>query len=87
MSAALFGRRAKAFSSLMFQVGSYGGKLKYTISYVSGSRGTASDDGEVQIIVSMSSGLARCFSPMVTCFCSIYWLLNGRSHRVMTSLS
>lgn len=47
----------------MFQVGSYGGKLKYTISYVSGSRGTAPDDGEIQIIVSMSSGLIHCFSP------------------------
>nr|XP_046254096.1 basement membrane-specific heparan sulfate proteoglycan core protein isoform X4 [Scatophagus argus] len=32
------------------KVGSYGGKLKYTISYVAGPRGTVLDDGDVQII-------------------------------------
>ncbi|XP_073326188.1 basement membrane-specific heparan sulfate proteoglycan core protein [Pagrus major] len=32
------------------KVGSYGGKLKYTISYVAGPRGTLLDDGDVQII-------------------------------------
>ncbi|XP_060913973.1 basement membrane-specific heparan sulfate proteoglycan core protein isoform X5 [Labrus mixtus] len=32
------------------KVGSYGGKLKYTISYVAGTRGTTLDDGDVQII-------------------------------------
>lgn len=37
----------------MFQVGSYGGKLKYTISYVAGPRGTLLDDADVQIIVSV----------------------------------
>lgn len=37
----------------LFQVGSYGGKLQYTISYVAGPRGTVLDDGDVQIIVSV----------------------------------
>ncbi|XP_035512277.1 basement membrane-specific heparan sulfate proteoglycan core protein isoform X12 [Morone saxatilis] len=32
------------------KVGSYGGKLKYTISYVAGPRGTLLDDGDIQII-------------------------------------
>ncbi|XP_029690402.1 basement membrane-specific heparan sulfate proteoglycan core protein isoform X5 [Takifugu rubripes] len=32
------------------KVGSYGGKLKFTISYVAGPRGTVLDDGDVQII-------------------------------------
>ncbi|XP_068162728.1 basement membrane-specific heparan sulfate proteoglycan core protein isoform X3 [Antennarius striatus] len=32
------------------KVGSYGGKLKYTISYVAGQRGTTIDDADVQII-------------------------------------
>ncbi|XP_028266708.1 basement membrane-specific heparan sulfate proteoglycan core protein isoform X10 [Parambassis ranga] len=32
------------------KVGSYGGKLKYTISYVAGLRGTLLDDADVQII-------------------------------------
>lgn len=32
------------------KVGSYGGKLKYTITYVSGSRGTELEDADVQII-------------------------------------
>ncbi|XP_075898523.1 basement membrane-specific heparan sulfate proteoglycan core protein [Nelusetta ayraudi] len=32
------------------KVGSYGGKLKYTISFVAGPRGTILDDGDVQII-------------------------------------
>ncbi|KAM3617456.1 uncharacterized protein V6R79_006391 [Siganus canaliculatus] len=32
------------------KVGSYGGKLKYAISYVAGPRGTVLDDGDVQII-------------------------------------
>ncbi|CAG03826.1 unnamed protein product, partial [Tetraodon nigroviridis] len=32
------------------KVGSYGGKLQYTISYVAGPRGTVLDDGDVQII-------------------------------------
>ncbi|XP_029973802.1 basement membrane-specific heparan sulfate proteoglycan core protein isoform X2 [Salarias fasciatus] len=32
------------------KVGSYGGKLKYTISYVSGPRGTLLEDADVQII-------------------------------------
>ncbi|XP_051914453.1 basement membrane-specific heparan sulfate proteoglycan core protein isoform X3 [Hippocampus zosterae] len=32
------------------KVGSYGGKLKYTISYVAGSRGTLLEDADVQII-------------------------------------
>ncbi|XP_072305364.1 basement membrane-specific heparan sulfate proteoglycan core protein isoform X2 [Eucyclogobius newberryi] len=32
------------------KVGSYGGKLKYTISYVAGPRGTPLDDADVQII-------------------------------------
>ncbi|XP_068454510.1 basement membrane-specific heparan sulfate proteoglycan core protein isoform X9 [Clinocottus analis] len=32
------------------KVGSYGGKIKYSISYVAGSRGTLLDDGDVQII-------------------------------------
>ncbi|XP_044068676.1 basement membrane-specific heparan sulfate proteoglycan core protein isoform X9 [Siniperca chuatsi] len=32
------------------KVSSYGGKLKYTISYVAGPRGTLLDDGDVQII-------------------------------------
>ncbi|KAM9343546.1 basement membrane-specific heparan sulfate proteoglycan core protein [Pholidichthys leucotaenia] len=32
------------------KVGSYGGKLKYTISYVAGSRGTLLEDTDVQII-------------------------------------
>ncbi|XP_074498541.1 basement membrane-specific heparan sulfate proteoglycan core protein isoform X4 [Sebastes fasciatus] len=32
------------------KVGSYGGKIKYTISYVAGPRGTLLDDGDVQII-------------------------------------
>lgn len=38
----------------MLQVGSYGGKLKYTISYVPtpGARGSTVDDANVQIIVS-----------------------------------
>uniref|UniRef100_A0AAX7TUG3 Heparan sulfate proteoglycan 2 n=1 Tax=Astatotilapia calliptera TaxID=8154 RepID=A0AAX7TUG3_ASTCA len=36
------------------KVGSYGGKLKYTISYVAGPRGTLLDDADVQIIVSIS---------------------------------
>lgn len=36
------------------QVGSYGGKLKYTISYVAGPRGTQLEDADVQIIVSTS---------------------------------
>ncbi|KAK9515159.1 hypothetical protein VZT92_025826 [Zoarces viviparus] len=31
-------------------VGSYGGKIKYSISYVAGPRGTLLDDGDVQII-------------------------------------
>uniref|UniRef100_A0A672H4F7 Heparan sulfate proteoglycan 2 n=1 Tax=Salarias fasciatus TaxID=181472 RepID=A0A672H4F7_SALFA len=35
------------------KVGSYGGKLKYTISYVSGPRGTLLEDADVQIIVSI----------------------------------
>lgn len=34
------------------KVSSYGGKLKYTISYVAGSRGTLLEDADVQIIVS-----------------------------------
>ena len=40
--------------SPMLQVGSYGGKLKYTISYVPtpGTRGSMVDDANVQIIVS-----------------------------------
>lgn len=37
------------------QVGSYGGKLKYTISYVAGQRGTQLEDADVQIIVSSPS--------------------------------
>ncbi|KAK2851858.1 hypothetical protein Q5P01_008134 [Channa striata] len=32
------------------KVGSYGGKLKYTISYVAGPRGTLLDDADIQII-------------------------------------
>nr|XP_020441243.1 basement membrane-specific heparan sulfate proteoglycan core protein isoform X3 [Monopterus albus] len=32
------------------KVGAYGGKLKYTISYVAGPRGTQLDDADVQII-------------------------------------
>ncbi|MEQ2271246.1 hypothetical protein XENORESO_001556, partial [Xenotaenia resolanae] len=32
------------------KVGSYGGKLKYTITYVTGSRGTELEDADVQII-------------------------------------
>ncbi|XP_056280235.1 basement membrane-specific heparan sulfate proteoglycan core protein isoform X13 [Pseudoliparis swirei] len=32
------------------KVGSYGGKIKYSISYVAGPRGTLLDDGDVQII-------------------------------------
>ncbi|XP_056242096.1 basement membrane-specific heparan sulfate proteoglycan core protein isoform X12 [Seriola aureovittata] len=32
------------------KVGSYGGKLKYTVSYVAGPRGTLLDDADVQII-------------------------------------
>ncbi|XP_076597098.1 basement membrane-specific heparan sulfate proteoglycan core protein isoform X2 [Chaetodon auriga] len=32
------------------KVGSYGGKLKYTISYVAGPRGTLLDDDDIQII-------------------------------------
>ncbi|CAN9515659.1 unnamed protein product [Ophioblennius macclurei] len=32
------------------KVGSYGGKLKYTISYVAGSRGTLLEDADIQII-------------------------------------
>ncbi|KAM6977222.1 basement membrane-specific heparan sulfate proteoglycan core protein [Aplochiton taeniatus] len=32
------------------KVGSYGGKLRYTISYVSGPRGTVVDDADVQIV-------------------------------------
>ncbi|XP_035997428.1 basement membrane-specific heparan sulfate proteoglycan core protein isoform X6 [Fundulus heteroclitus] len=32
------------------KVGSYGGKLKYTITYVAGSRGTELEDADVQII-------------------------------------
>ncbi|XP_054634283.1 basement membrane-specific heparan sulfate proteoglycan core protein isoform X11 [Dunckerocampus dactyliophorus] len=32
------------------KVGSYGGKLKYTISYVAGARGTVLEDADVQII-------------------------------------
>ncbi|KAJ4923881.1 hypothetical protein JOQ06_028136, partial [Pogonophryne albipinna] len=32
------------------KVGSYGGKLKFTVSYVAGARGTLIDDGDVQII-------------------------------------
>lgn len=39
---------------IVFQVGSYGGKLKYTISYVAGPRGTQLEDADVQIIVSTS---------------------------------
>lgn len=39
----------------IFQMGSYGGKLKYTITYVSGSRGTELEDADVQIIVSIAS--------------------------------
>ncbi|CDQ97547.1 unnamed protein product, partial [Oncorhynchus mykiss] len=31
-------------------VSSYGGKLKYTISYVAGQRGTAIEDPDIQII-------------------------------------
>ena len=34
-------------------MGSYGGKLKYTISYVASPRGTLLDDADVQIIVSL----------------------------------
>uniref|UniRef100_A0A8C9YF87 Heparan sulfate proteoglycan 2 n=1 Tax=Sander lucioperca TaxID=283035 RepID=A0A8C9YF87_SANLU len=34
------------------KVGSYGGKLKYSVSYVAGPRGTILEDGDVQIIVS-----------------------------------
>uniref|UniRef100_A0AAR2IJ36 Heparan sulfate proteoglycan 2 n=1 Tax=Pygocentrus nattereri TaxID=42514 RepID=A0AAR2IJ36_PYGNA len=49
------------------KVGSYGGKLKYTVSYVPGPRGAPIDDVDVQIIVSntrrkwcaVSSGPAR----------------------------
>uniref|UniRef100_A0A8C5EK91 Heparan sulfate proteoglycan 2 n=1 Tax=Gouania willdenowi TaxID=441366 RepID=A0A8C5EK91_GOUWI len=32
------------------KVGSYGGKLKYTISYVAGTRGTLLEDADIQII-------------------------------------
>ncbi|XP_034731621.1 basement membrane-specific heparan sulfate proteoglycan core protein isoform X13 [Etheostoma cragini] len=32
------------------KVGSYGGKLKYSVSYVAGPRGTIIEDGDVQII-------------------------------------
>ncbi|KAA8591296.1 hypothetical protein FQN60_002239 [Etheostoma spectabile] len=32
------------------KVGSYGGKLKYSVSYVAGPRGTILEDGDVQII-------------------------------------
>uniref|UniRef100_A0A674DER8 Heparan sulfate proteoglycan 2 n=1 Tax=Salmo trutta TaxID=8032 RepID=A0A674DER8_SALTR len=34
------------------KVSSYGGKLKYTINYVAGQRGTAIEDPDIQIIVS-----------------------------------
>lgn len=48
----------KSFSPLtILQVGSYGGKLKYTISFVAGQRGTVLDDGDVQIIVSTAAAL------------------------------
>lgn len=60
----------------MFQVGSYGGKLKYTISYVAGPRGTVLDDSDIQITVSLSSLLICCFLPWV-CVCSVYSRLNG----------
>ncbi|KAI3356952.1 hypothetical protein L3Q82_003588 [Scortum barcoo] len=41
------------------KVGSYGGKLKYTISYVAGPRGTLLDDGNVQIIGNDITLIAR----------------------------
>lgn len=37
--------------SILFKVGAYGGKLKYTISYVPGPRGSPIEDADVQIIV------------------------------------
>lgn len=47
---------------LVFKVGSYGGKLKYTISYVAGSRGTLLEDADIQIIVSTLSLIDVCLS-------------------------
>lgn len=38
--------------SSFLQVGSYGGRLKYTLSYVSDPRGSSIEDVDVQIIVS-----------------------------------
>lgn len=50
---------------LFQQVASYGGKLRYTISYVPGSRGAPIDDIDVQIIVStMFSGIQRHSIPL-----------------------
>lgn len=60
---------SKASYFIIFQVGSYGGKLKYTISYVAGSRGTLLEDADVQIIVSLPSW--RC-----TIFFSYYLTLS-----------
>lgn len=40
------------FLILLHQVQAYGGKLKYTISYVPGPRGAPIEDVDVQIIVS-----------------------------------
>lgn len=40
------------------QVSAYGGKLKYTISYVPGPRGSPIEDADVQIIVSMMADVA-----------------------------
>lgn len=49
------------FTDLSFlqQVQAYGGKLKYTISYVPGPRGAPIEDVDVQIIVSNISNGTR----------------------------
>lgn len=74
----------------MFQVGSYGGKLKYTISYVAGPRGTLLDDADVQIIVSVFLKriqfvlhVKRLLQHLLTCLCrscrettSLWWLVS-----------
>lgn len=41
------------------QVGSYGGRLRYTLSYVAGGRGTPLPDADVQITVSWGEDLER----------------------------
>uniref|UniRef100_A0A674DCA7 Heparan sulfate proteoglycan 2 n=1 Tax=Salmo trutta TaxID=8032 RepID=A0A674DCA7_SALTR len=50
------------------KVSSYGGKLKYTINYVAGQRGTAIEDPDIQIIVSSLCSKVTNFIHSLSCY-------------------